>query len=46
MTNGQGAAGGAAAGGAGGGTTFEALEGADKMWERVRNTKVVPCCTD
>eukprot|EP00208_Stichococcus_sp_RCC1054_P007563 CAMPEP_0206136508 /NCGR_PEP_ID=MMETSP1473-20131121/1749_1 /ASSEMBLY_ACC=CAM_ASM_001109 /TAXON_ID=1461547 /ORGANISM="Stichococcus sp, Strain RCC1054" /LENGTH=633 /DNA_ID=CAMNT_0053529101 /DNA_START=287 /DNA_END=2188 /DNA_ORIENTATION=+ len=28
------------AGGAGGGTTFEALQGADKMWERVRNTKV------
>ncbi len=31
---------GAVAGGAGGGTTFEALQGADKMWERVRNTKV------
>lgn len=34
-----------AAGGAGGGTTFEALQGADKMWERVRNTKVWPSCT-
>lgn len=31
-----------AAGGAGGGTTYEALKGADSVWEKVRNSKVSP----
>lgn len=29
-----------AAGGAGGGTTYEALQGADAMWTKLRNAKV------
>jgi hypothetical protein len=30
-----------AAGGAGGGTTYEALQGADALWSKLRNAKVL-----